>query len=49
MLTQTMVNYFEYMVDGNKDGEPDAAGAGFANKLVLQNTDTTGCRKFSST
>ena len=37
MLTQTMVNYFEYMVDGNKDGEPDAAGAGFANKLVLQN------------
>ena len=37
MLTETMVNYFEYMVDGNKDGEPDAAGAGFANKLVLQN------------
>lgn len=37
MLTETMVNYFEYMVDGSKDGEPDAAGAGFANKLVLQN------------
>ena len=37
MLTETMVNYFQYMVDGNKDGEPDAAGAGFANKLVLQN------------
>ena len=35
MLTETMVNYFEYMVDGNKDGEPDAMGAGFANKLVL--------------
>ncbi len=37
MLTETMVNYFQYMVDGNKDGEPDAAGAGFANKLVVQN------------
>lgn len=35
MITETMVNYFEYMVDGNKDGEPDAMGAGFANKLVL--------------
>ena len=35
MITETMVNYFEYMVDGNKDGEPDAMGAGFANKLVV--------------
>ena len=35
MLTETMVNYFEYMVDGNKDGTPDADGDGFANKLVL--------------
>ena len=35
MLTETMVNYFDYMVDGNKDGEPDAAGAGFANRLVV--------------
>ena len=35
MLTETMVNYFEYMVDGNKDGTPDADGDGFASKLVL--------------
>ncbi|MDD5864010.1 MAG: hypothetical protein PUD80_05165 [Firmicutes bacterium] len=35
MLTETMVNYFEYMVDSNKDGTPDAGGAGFANKLVV--------------
>ena len=35
MITETMVNYYDYMVDGNKDGEPDAAGAGFANKLVV--------------
>ena len=35
MITETMVNYYDYMVDGNKDGEPDAAGAGFANKLIV--------------
>ena len=35
MLTETMVNYFEYMVDSNKDGAPDAGGAGFAHKLVI--------------
>ena len=35
MLTETMVNYFEYMVDSNSDGVPDAGGAGFANKLVV--------------
>ena len=35
MLTETMVNYFEYMVDPDKDGTPDAKGHGFANKLVL--------------
>ena len=35
MLTETMVNYFEYMVDSNKDGVADAGGAGFAHKLVL--------------
>ena len=35
MLTETMVNYFAYMVDGDGDGNPDAKGDGFANKLVL--------------
>ena len=35
MLTETMVNYFEYMVDSNNDGVADAGGAGFAHKLVL--------------
>ena len=37
MITETMVNYFEYMVDPDKDGTPDAKGHGFANKLVLDN------------
>ena len=36
MITETLVNYFAYMVDSDKDGNPDAKGAGFANKLVLQ-------------
>ncbi len=35
MITETMVNYYSYMVDSDKDGTPDAGGAGFASKLVL--------------
>ncbi len=35
MITETMVNYFEYMVDPNKDGKLDGTGHGFANKLVV--------------
>ena len=33
MITETMVNYYTYMVDPNKDGNLDYTG--FANKLVL--------------
>lgn len=35
MITETMVNYFAYMIDSNKDGTADAGGAGFASKLVV--------------
>ena len=35
MITETMVNYFAYMIDGNDDGAPDKDGAGFASKLVV--------------
>jgi len=35
MLTETLVNYFGYMIDGNDDGTPDASGGGFASRLVL--------------
>lgn len=35
MITETMVNYFEYMVDSNSDGVADAGGDGFASKLVV--------------
>ena len=35
MLTETMVNYFGYMNDGDNDGVADAKGDGFASKLVV--------------
>lgn len=35
MITETMVNYFNYMIDGNDDGTPDKDGAGFASRLVV--------------
>lgn len=35
LLTQTHVNYYTYMVDGNGDKKPDSKGAGFAYKLML--------------
>ena len=35
MITETLVNYFPYMVDGDDDGPPDADGDGFACKLVV--------------
>ena len=37
MITETMVNYYNYMIDGNGDGAPDKDGAGFATKLVVKN------------
>lgn len=35
VLTQTAVNYFTYMVDGDGDGLPDQDGGGFASRLVV--------------
>ncbi|MBQ3193511.1 MAG: hypothetical protein IJB59_08100 [Oscillospiraceae bacterium] len=35
MITETMVNYFAYMIDPDKDGVPDSKGAGFASKLIV--------------
>lgn len=36
MITETLVNYFEYMTDGDGDGQPDAGGDGFASRLVIE-------------
>ncbi len=35
MLTETNANYNTYLVDPNEDGQPDANGAGFASKLLI--------------
>lgn len=35
MITETMVNYFNYMIDSDDDGTPDKGGAGFASRLVV--------------
>ncbi len=35
MITQTQINYYFYMTDGNGDKIPDAKGAGFASKLIV--------------
>ena len=37
MITETMADYFDFMVDSDSDGVADAKGGGFANKLVLKN------------
>ena len=39
MITETLVNYFGYMVDSNGDGVADAGGDGFASRLIV---DTNG-------
>ena len=35
ILTETNINYYTYMVDGDGDKFPDKDGSGFASKLVL--------------
>ena len=35
MITETMVNYYTYMIDSNNDGLADSGGDGFASRLVV--------------
>lgn len=35
MITETMVNYYTYMIDSNNDGVADSGGDGFACRLVV--------------
>lgn len=44
MLTQTNVNYNYYIVDSDGDLLPDKNGAGFANKLVLDENGSIACQ-----
>lgn len=43
VLTQTGVNYFTYMVDGDGDGLPDKDGAGFASRMVVDGNGKPTC------
>ena len=43
ILTQTQVNYYTYMTDSNGDKLPDAGGAGFASKLILDEQGNFSC------
>lgn len=49
MLTETLVNYPLYMVDSNKDAEPDSGGVGFASKLVLDSSGNIKAQYIDST
>lgn len=48
LITQTNVNYNNYMVDSDGDKLPDAGGAGFANKLVLDESGNVTCQMVDS-
>lgn len=41
MLTETLVNYFGYQIDGDGDGKADAKGGGFASKLLVKDGKIT--------
>lgn len=49
MLTQTNVNYNIYIVDGDGDKLPDKDGAGFACRLVVDETGGVTCEMIDST
>ncbi len=49
MLTQVQVNYYTYMVDGNGDKIADKDGAGFASKLMLDESGKLTCEFVDST
>ena len=41
MLTETLVNYFNYQIDGDGDGKADAKGGGFASKMIVKDGEIT--------
>lgn len=43
MITETLVNYFDYMIDGDDDGVPDAKGGGFASRLIVDSNGEITC------
>ncbi len=48
VLTQTNVNYNTYMIDSDGDKLPDAGGAGFASRLILDSNGKITCEMVDS-
>ncbi|MBR4863483.1 MAG: hypothetical protein IKU07_02810 [Oscillospiraceae bacterium] len=48
-ITQTNVNYYRYMIDGDGDWMPDSNGAGFATKLVINENGMISCEMVDQT
>ena len=48
MLTQTQVNYYTYMTDGDGDKLPDKNGAGFASKLIVDPNGNLTCEMITA-
>lgn len=44
VLTQTNVNYYNYMIDSDDDTFPDAGGDGFASKLIIDANGNIACQ-----
>lgn len=43
IITQTQVNYYTYLIDGDGDKLPDAQGGGFASKLIIDENGNVTC------
>ena len=42
------MNYYDYMVDGDGDGYPDGAGAGFASRIVIDGEGYPTCEYYNT-
>lgn len=49
IITQTNVNYYTYMIDGDGDNLPDKDGAGFASKLIVDADGSVTCEMVDAT
>lgn len=48
MITQAQVNYYMYMVDKDEDGIADQNGAGFANRLLIDENGNLSCEMINA-
>ncbi len=49
IITQTNVNYYTYMIDGDGDKLPDKDGSGFASKLIVDANGNLACEMVDET